>query len=449
MGRKKKLKFQSPTGMHDVLPGEQKYYQEIYKAVKNVADFYKFDEITTPIVEEAEIFSKGVGVSTDIVKKQMYSFRTKGGDWLALRPEGTAPIVRAYIEHGMQALPQPVKLWYFGPFFRYERPQAGRYRQFWQFGLEVLGEKNPVVDAQIIQIFYKILEQLKFKNLVIEVNSIGDSQCRPYYKRLLVSYLRSRQSSLCADCKRRFKENPLRILDCKEEGCRKVAELAPQMIDHLCKECHDYFKEVLEFLDDLDLPYHLNPYLVRGLDYYTKTVFEIFPAEDESLSSTSKTSGKESSKKDAGTVPFTAKNALAGGGRYDGLVNLLGGRDVPACGAAAGIERIIDLMKKKKIRLPKTQKPKIFLAQLGKKAKRESLRLIEKFREDKVLVAATLNKDSLQDQLRAADRLGVKYTLILGQKEMIEGKILIRDMKTGKQKTVKAKGIVKEMKKKI
>ena len=442
MGRKRKPKFQIPTGMHDILPREQKYYQEIYKAAKNIADFYGFGRIETPIVEEAELFSKGTGVNTDIVKKQMYTLRTKGGDWLALRPEGTPSIVRSYIEHGMYTFPQPVKLWYFGPFFRYERPQAGRYRQFWQFGFEILGEQSAVVDAQIIHIFYKILEQLKLKNLTIEVNSIGDFQCKPYYRRLLVSYLRSRQTSLCADCRRRFRENPLRVLDCKDEKCQKVIELAPQMIDHLCKECHNYFKEVLEFLDDLDLPYHLNPHLVRGLDYYTKTVFEIFSTEDE-LS-------KASQEKESAISPSSiAKNALAGGGRYDGLVKLLGGRETPACGGAAGVERIIDLMKIKKIQPSKSQKPKIFLAQLGKKAKRESLKLIEEFREAKVPVAITLDKDSLKAQLKVADRLGVKYTLILGQKEVIEGKILIRDMKTGKQKTTKIKGMIKEMKNKI
>lgn len=445
MARRKKPKFQAPTGMHDILPEGQKYYQEIYKVVKGIADFYKFGEITTPMVEEAELFSRGVGGTTEIVKKQMYSFRTKGGDWLALRPEGTASIVRSYVENGMQSLPQPIKLWYSGPFFRYERPQAGRFRQFWQFGFEVLGEANPVVDAQIIQIFYKILEELKFNNLVIEVNSIGDHQCRPYYKRLLLSYLRSHQSSLCTDCKRRIRENPLRILDCKEEKCRKVIELAPQMIDHLCKECHDHFKEVLEFLDDLNLPYHLSPHLVRGLDYYTRTVFEIFPVEDEVLPP----APEDSEDKEKVASPFATKNALAGGGRYDGLVKLLGGREVPACGAAAGVERIVDLMKARKIKLPKSQKPKVFLAQLGKKAKRETLKLMEDFRQAKILVAATLDKDSLKAQLRAADRWGVKYTLILGQKEVIEGKILVRDMKTGKQKTSKIKGIVKEMKKKV
>ena len=226
----KKPKFQSPTGMHDILVEEQRYFQKIYAVCKNMANFSGFDKIETPIVEETELFSKGIGLATDIVGKQMYSFKTRGGDYLTLRPEGTAPIVRAYIEQGMQNLPQPVKLWYFGPYFRYEKPQAGRYRQFWQFGFEVLGEKSPVVDVQIIQIFYNILRELKLKNLIIEINSIGDSQCRPYYKKLLVSYFRSRESALCFDCRRRLRENPLRILDCKEEKCQPVIAQAPQMI---------------------------------------------------------------------------------------------------------------------------------------------------------------------------------------------------------------------------
>jgi len=447
MASKKKSRFQLPTGTHDILPEKQKYFREIYKTVKNIADFYKFGEITTPIIEEAELFSKSVGLSTDIVKKQMYTFRTRGGDWLALRPEGTAPVVRSYIEHGMHTLPQPVKIWYFGPFFRYEKPQAGRYRQFWQFGFEVLGEKNPAIDAQIIQIFYKILEGLKFKDLVIQINSIGDFQCRPYYKRLLAGYLKSRQSALCPDCRRRFKENPLRIFDCKEEKCQKVVEFAPQTIDHLCKECHDHFKEVLEFLDNLDLPYQLNPRLVRGLDYYTKTVFEIFPVKEEPALASTILETEEKNKNN--TVSFLSTNALAGGGRYDALVKILGGKDTPACGGAAGIERVIELMKIKKIKTPQSVKPKIFLAQLGKKAKRESLRLVEEFREAKIPIGAALDKDSLKAQLKLADKMGAKYTLILGQREATEGDILIRDMKTGKQKTSKIKGIVSEMRKKV
>lgn len=423
----KKLKFQSPTGMHDILPPEQKYFQKIYEVSENIANFYQFQKIETPILEETELFSKGIGFSTDIVGKQMFSLRTKGGDYLTLRPEGTAPVVRAYIEHGMFNLPQPVKLWYFGPYFRYEKPQAGRYRQFWQFGFEVFGEESPVIDAQIIQIFYNILRELKLKNLIIDINSIGDNQCRPYYKKLLVSYFRSRESSLCADCRRRLRENPLRILDCKEEKCQRIISQAPQMIDHLCENCHSHFKEVLEFLDEIELPYHLNPYLVRGLDYYTKTVFEIYEESEEGR----------------------AQGALTGGGRYDALVKLLGGKDTLAVGASTGIERIIAAMKTKTIRLPQESRPKIYLAQLGTLAKRKSLKLLEDFRAAKIQVSESFGRDSLKAQLARADKIEVKYTLILGQKEALEGTIIIRDMETGRQETIKTEKVIKEIKKKL
>lgn len=423
----KKPKFQSPTGMHDILPEEQKYFQKIYNVCESAANFYSFEKIDTPIVEEAELFSRGVGITTDIVGKQMYSFRTRGGDYLTLRPEGTAPIVRSYIEQGMVNLPQPIKLWYFGPFFRHEKPQAGRFRQFFQFGFEVLGEESPVIDAQVIQIFYNILKELKLKNLVVEINSIGDNQCRPYYKKLLVSYFRSREQAICADCRHRLRENPLRILDCKEEKCQRIVSQAPQLIDHLCEWCHRHFKEVLEFLDELGLPYRLNPYLVRGLDYYTRTVFEIYEDSEE---------GK-------------AQGALVGGGRYDNLVKILGGKDTPGCGAASGIGRIINLMKSKKIRFPQPPSPEIYLAQLGNLAKKKSLRLLEDFRQAKIKVAESLGRDSLKAQLKMADKIGVKYTLILGQQEALEEKIIIRDMTSGGQETVKLEKAVAEVQKRL
>jgi len=439
----KKPKFQTPTGMHDILPEEQKYFQKIYDVCEDIANFYQFQKIETPTLEETELFSRGIGLATDIVGKQMYNLRTRGGDFLTLRPEGTAPVVRAYIQNGMQNLPQPVKLWYFCPFFRYEHPQAGRFRQFWQFGFEVLGEESAVIDAQIIQIFYNILKELKLKDLIVEVNSIGDSQCRPYYKKLLTSYFRSRESALCVDCRRRLRENPLRILDCKEEKCQPVKTHAPQLLDHLCEGCKNHFKKVLEFLDELELPYRLNPYLVRGLDYYTKTVFEIV-AEDKSP-----------------VPPHTADQtieaspegkslgSLAGGGRYDVLVKVLGGKDTPASGGAGGVERIIQLMKQKAIRFPKETKTQIFLAQLGDLAKRKTLRLVEDFKKANIPIAESLGRDSLKVQLKMADKIGIKYTLILGQKEALEDMIIIRDMATGKQEIIKLGKTVREMEKRI
>jgi len=423
----KKLKYQTPAGMYDILAKEWEYYEKIYNVVSGIAGFYGFDKIETPVLEKEELFSKGIGVSTDIVRKEMYTLKTKGGDFLALRPEMTAPVVRAYIENGMKSWPQPVKLWYFGPCFRHERQQAGRRRQFWQFGFEVLGEENSVVDAQVIQIFYNILQELKLKDLIVEVNSIGDSQCRPYYKKLLKSYFRSRQKSLCSDCKRRLKENVLRILDCKQEKCQPLIANAPQILDHLCRECKNHLKEVLEFLDEIELPYRLDPYLVRGLDYYTKTVFEIFFERKEK--------GKSLT--------------LGAGGRYDKLTKFLGGKETPACGFAAGVERIIDLMKDQEISIFKRKKQQVFLAQLGNLAKRKSLKLFEEFREANIKVIESFGRDSLKAQLNKANKMRVPYTLIMGQREALENSILIRDMDSGKQETVKLDEVIKKVKKKL
>lgn len=414
--------------MHDILPESQPLFQRTYNVASVIADFYNFNKIDTPIVESAELFSKGVGLNTDIVEKQMYTFRTKGGDYLTLRPEFTAAVVRAYIEHGMFNLPQPQKLYTYGPLFRMERPQAGRFRQFHQIDFEVFGEAGAVIDAQIIQISCNLLKELKFKNIIVEINSIGDNQCRPYYKKLLVNYLRSRESSLCVDCRRRVKYNPLRVLDCKEEKCQPVKAQAPQLVDHLCNECKSHFRQVLEFLDEVEIPYRLNPYLVRGLDYYTKTVFEIFEDSEQ---------GQK-------------QGTLIGGGRFDGLVKLLGGPDTPACGAAAGVERIISFMEDR-VKQEKTAGPakKVFLAQLSELAKRKSLKLFEEFRKAKVPIIESLGKDSLKSQLRLADKAEVTYALILGQKEALDDTIIIRDMKTGKQDTVRFEKTVQEIQKRL
>ncbi|HCM36535.1 MAG: histidine--tRNA ligase [Candidatus Wildermuthbacteria bacterium RIFCSPLOWO2_02_FULL_47_9c] len=431
----KKVKFQTPTGMHDILPEDQFLYEKIWRVVDDVAAFYGFGKIETPLVEDAALFEKGTGGTTDIVEKQMYTLKTRGGDMLALRPEFTPGIVRSYIQHGMIALPQPVKLYAYGPLFRYEHPQAGRFRQFRQVDFEVFGEQSAALDAQIIQIFYVILKELKFSHLIIEVNSIGDNQCRPYYKKLLSGYLRPRQNSLCADCRRRIRENPLRTLDCKEEKCQRVRSQAPQLIDHLCEECKNHFKSLLEFLDETDLPYHLDPYLVRGLDYYTKTVFEIFSEQ------TMKTTGE------GGEV--VQRNALVGGGRYDGLVHLLGGKDVPASGAAAGVERIVSFLKEMEFAAAPAPVARIFLAQLGDLSKKKSLRLLEEFRKAKIQIAESLGRDSLRTQLARADKLEVEYTAILGQKEVLDGTIVLRKMDTGEQETLKLEKVVEEIKERL
>ncbi|MGB9743339.1 MAG: histidine--tRNA ligase [Minisyncoccales bacterium] len=424
----RKLKFQRPTGMPDILPADQIYFQKIYSLVERISDFYGFKKIDTPILEETALYEKGTGLTTDIVQKQMFSLRTRGGDNLTLRPEFTPGIIRAYLEHGLTNWPQPVKLYALGPVFRYEHPQAGRYRQFHQFNIEVIGSYSSIIDVQVIQLFYNILNELKLKNLVIEVNSIGDSNCRPYYKKLLISYLKSKSLALCFDCRRRLRENPLRILDCKEIKCQEIVSQAPQLINHLCDGCRRHFKEVLEFLDELELPYRLNPYLVRGLDYYTKTVFEIISEESN-----------ESKRTDA----------LAAGGRYDGLVKLLGGPETGAVGGALGIERVMVGLRSKKRKEPRPAYPPIFLVQLGFLAKKKALKLLEEFRKAKIPVGECLEKDSLKAQLKLADKQGARYTLLLGQKEALDGTIIIRDMKLGSQETVKLDKIIKEIKKRL
>ncbi len=414
--------------MRDILPEDQIYFKRLQKVVEGVAHYYSFERIDTPILEQAELFIKGTGEITDIVEKEMYTLRTKGGDILALRQEFTPSIVRSYIEHGMISLPQPVKLWTSGPLFRHDRPQAGRYRQFSQFDFEALGDKSPSVDSQIIQMSYDVLKELGFKNISIEVNSIGDSECRPYFKKILVGYYKSRKNSLCADCQRRLKENPLRLLDCKDEKCQRIKAEAPQIMDHLCENCHTHFKQVLEFLDELELPYTLSPHLVRGLDYYTKTVFEIVDKGEDGL----------------------AQGSLVGGGRYDALVKMLGGRDTPACGVAGGIDRIITLMKAREMKTDKkVEDPKIFLAQLGQLAKRKSMKLFEEFRSAKIPVAESFSKDSLKTQLRSADKMKIRWVLIFGQKEALEDFITLRDMDNGEQKEIPLDKVVEEMKEKI
>lgn len=421
MGR---VKFQTVTGMHDILGEDWCYFNKIFETVEKIASFYNFERIETPILEKASLFEKGTGQTTDIVQKEMYTLKTKEGkDILALRPEGTPPVVRAYLQHGLFNLPQPVKLWYFGPYFRHERPQAGRYREFWQFGFEVIGGKSPAIDAQIIKIFQEVLEEIGLKKIIFEVNSLGDSQCRPYYKKILVNFLKKKERSLCRNCRKRLRKNPLRVLDCKEEKCQRIAKLSPQLIDHLCNECKEHFKEVLEFLDYLNIPYNLNPFLVRGLDYYTKTVFEVFREGEEDSSV-----------------------ALGGGGRYDGLVKLLGGENTPACGGAGGVERIIEAMKEEGIFL-KEERVEIFLAQLGKEAKKKSLQILEEFRKANIKIKEAIGKDSLKSQLKLAHKFGAKYALILGQKEVMEDKIIIRDMESGKQRVIKIKNLIKEVKK--
>jgi len=426
-GKKKKNILQTPTGMSDILPEDQPYFDKILRTVENFSNFYGFKKISPPILEFTELFEKGTGIDTDIVEKEMYTLRTKGGDLLSLRPEFTPSLVRAYIEHGMMNLPQPVKLFSMGPVFRHERPQAGRYRQFHQFNIEVIGSSKPIVDIEIIYFCYNILYSLGIKDALVKINSIGCRDCRLISKKYLINYLKKKQNFLCPDCKRRLKSNPLRVLDCKKETCRQIAAGAPQLLDHLCKDCHSHLKRILEFLDELKIPYILEPRLVRGLDYYTRTVFEIVAENEKSAS----------------------QDALIGGGRYDDLIKLFSRKDVPACGAAGGVERIINLLKERKINVHQQGKSEVFFAQLGDSAKIRALKLLEEFRKSNFLTVHSLSKSSLAKQLLLADKLGMRYSLILGEEEAKKDSIILRDMKTGKQTLIKISNIIKEVKKRL
>jgi histidyl-tRNA synthetase len=335
--------------------------------------------------------------------------------------------MRAYLQYGFQSMPQPIKLWYFGQFFRHERPQAGRYRQFYQFGAEILGEKDALADAELISILYAILQELKMGNLIVKINSIGDEICRPAYKKSLYRYLKTKKTSLCLDCQKRMKVNPLRVLDCKNEKCKEILIAAPQTIDALCEDCRIHLKEVLEYLEELKIPYILDPTLVRGLDYYSKTVFEIEPTD----------------------VPEEAQGSLSGGGRYDNLAKMLGGGEVPACGMAAGVERIIFLMKQRGYKLKNHGEPQVFLAQIGPLAKKRSLAIIEDLRKANVKIAESFSKDSLKGQLGRANKMGIKNVLIIGQKEAIQNMAIIRNMETGKQLEVRQDEIIKEIKNRL
>ena len=421
----KKSKLQLVKGMKDILPDEQKYWDLIRDKVDNFAHNYGFSRIDTPIVESTNLFKRSVGEDTDIVSKEMFSFETPGKDKVSLRPEGTAGVVRSYIEHGMLNMPQPVKLFYMGPNFRYDKPQAGRYRQFWQFGFESIGDEDPVIDAQLIIISYQILRELGL-DIEIQINSIGDAECRPQYIKAIKQYYQTNKNDLCSECSKRLLKNPLRLLDCKVKGCNELAESAPQMVDYLDDDCKNHFMSVLEYLDELDVKYNLNHRIVRGLDYYSKTAWEIIETDE---------SGK--------------LHALGGGGRYDELVHTLGGRPTPAVGFAIGIERVIIKMQEKKVEVSKRKGYDIFIAQLGIEARKKALKLFEDLRGAGFNVVESMSKKGLKDQLDIANKKGTLFTLILGQKEIADETILLRDMDSGVQEVVNFNKIASELVKRL
>ncbi len=414
-------------GFRDILPDEQGRWNLVRDTVRRFAEAYSFDRIDLPILERTDLFLRTLGKGTDVVEKEMYIFTDPSNRSVALRPEATASAARAYINHGMLDRPQPVKFWYMGPMFRHDRPQAGRYRQFYQVGFESFGAGEAIVDAQLIVIGVQMFREMGL-DVKVEVNSIGTPECRSAYLTELVSYFRAHRSKLSEDDKRRLQKNPLRILDSKEDTTRELLKDAPQVLDWLDEKSKEHFMKVLEFLEEMEIPYVLNPYLVRGLDYYTHTVFEFVLADDQ------------------GDV---SQSALGGGGRYDGLVEVLGGRPTPACGFAFGMERIVRALEAKGINPPERPNPKVFFAQLGDAARRVGLKLFEEFRHAGVSIVEAFGKNALKAQLETANRLGVELALILGQKEVLDGTIIIRDMESGGQEIVDVKKVVALVQRKL
>lgn len=417
-------------GMRDVIPPRGEVWVEMNRVAENIAAAYGFQYFETPVVEQASLFIRSLGRGSDVVDKEMYIFEDRDGGKICLRPEMTASVVRAYIIHGLHTLPQPVKVWYFGPMFRYDRPQAGRYREFHQFGCEIIGEKSPVVDAELISLAYNFIRDLGI-SAVVHINNIGLPLEREQYIIELTGYLRAKRVYLCENCKRRLTKNTLRVLDCKQESCQIVIGEAPQILDWLSEESKNFFMQVLEYLDELGIPYVFTPTLVRGLDYYTNTVFEFYEESVEEKS----------------------QNAFGGGGRYDPLFEQLGGQPTAGAGFALGLERIATAVEQKQAaaamteKIPATSKPSIFFAQLGEQARKRALFLMEELRRDSLFVYHNFAKSSLKAQLEAANKFGVTHTLILGQKEVQDGTILIRNMESGIQEIIDQKKIKQTLRK--
>jgi histidyl-tRNA synthetase len=400
------MEFRAVRGVEDLIPPESEKFEKVVEKFKKIVKRAGFREIILPIFEEAGLFRRSVGETTDIVQKEMYVFEDKGGRIIALRPEGTASAVRAYIEHGIFAKEPFTKWFYVGPMFRFERPQAGRKRQFFQAGCEMFGLSSPGADAEVIKVANDILKSLGVDS-TLEINSIGCEKCRQEYRKALLKFLENQRENLCEDCQRRFERNPLRVLDCKNEKCREVVEKAPLITDYLCSECSEHFESVKDYLKVLEVEFNVNPFLVRGLDYYTRTVFEF-----------------KSNK-------LGAQSTVLAGGRYDRLISQLGGPDTPALGFALGIDRVMLL-------LPDIEEKRngVFVITGGKEAYREGLKLVDILRKKGLRAEIDHRQGSFKSQMKAADRVRAKYAVIIGELELSEGFYSLKELETGKQERV-------------
>ncbi|QDR80841.1 histidine--tRNA ligase [Sporomusa termitida] len=401
-----------PRGTRDILPDSSGYWQYVENMMREVCRNFAYQEIRTPIFEHTELFLRGIGETTDIVEKEMYTFTDRGKRSITLRPENTAAVVRSYLENKLYAGPQPAKLFYIGPMFRYDRPQAGRYRQFHQFGVEAIGAQGPAVDAEVISLAVELLQRLGLTDLNLFVNSVGCPVCRPVYRLKLQEFFRDKLAQLCPDCQSRYERNPMRILDCKNETCTHHAQGAPHMADCLCDECNSHFNGVKELLTAAGISFVINPRLVRGLDYYTKTAFEIQYA------------------------PLGAQSAVCGGGRYDGLVAECGGQPTPGIGFAIGIERVLLALEKQELLPPANTAIDVFVAPLGAEIQPVAFQILTAVRQAKLAADMDYNNRSLKAQMKYANKYPAKFVALIGQDELAENKVMLKNMATGSQELV-------------
>lgn len=405
-------KYNAPRGTQDVLPPDSAIYQYIVDTARRVFGLYGYKEIQTPIFEHTELFVRGVGEATDVVTKEMYTFLDKKGRSLSLRPEGTAGVIRSYLEHNLGAQNPINKLYYVGPMFRYERPQAGRLRQHTQIGAECIGSSQPTLDVEVIAMFQNFVGSLGLKDVTLLLNSLGDNNCRPKYREALQNYFKDNLPNLCHDCNERFQKNPLRILDCKNESCQAIVQKSPVMLDYLCDDCKAHFDTIQKSLTELNIKFTLAPLLVRGLDYYTRTLFEFQVST------------------------LGAQNAIGGGGRYDNLIEELGGAPTPALGFGSGIERLALTLKAQNITPQQSTKSPVTLVAQGKNCIQRIILLSEELRQKGIPVELDHRFGSFKSQLKFADKLGSSHVLILGENELAKNVILLKTMSNGEQREI-------------
>ncbi|WIF94379.1 histidine--tRNA ligase [Caminicella sporogenes] len=419
------MSIKRPRGTRDVQPSDVYKWNFVENEFKKICRNFGYKEIRTPIFEHTELFKRGVGETTDIVQKEMYTFIDNGGRDITLKPEGTAPVVRAFVENKMYAEAQPTKLFYITPCFRYERPQAGRLRAFHQFGVEVFGAENPSVDAEVIGLAMAFFEKLGLENLQLRINSIGCPKCRKNYNEVLKDYLRQKLDKLCKTCNARFEKNPMRIIDCKNESCKQQLVDVPLILDYICDDCREHFEKLQKYLKVMDIDFEIDPKIVRGLDYYNKTAFEIVSKE------------------------IGAQSTVCGGGRYDGLVEEIGGIKVPGVGFGLGEERLLLTLENNNIQIPKADILDVFIATLGQRAHEKAVELSYKLRKNLISVDMDHLGRSIKAQFKYSDKLQAKFVVVIGDNELDKGVVTLKNMKTGNQEEIQLSLIVEEIRNRL